>query len=145
MADGHPLPSSDTVARYCFSDKLMNGCVSFKNFKLRPRDAGKLSTTWVECPHTRARDFSSAITRLPAPSSNRDGDLIVFLSISQVRNISGELGPLEVVGDGHARNQCHAAISKTGSVADPHLSSLLAQTELAALANRSIVCSPLKG
>ncbi len=144
MANRDLLPLSDNVARYCFNDKLMNGCISFKNFKLRPRDAGELSTTWVECPYAGTQDFSSAISRLPVPASSMLGDLVVFLKIDQLRAMKGERGSLDVIEDGHARNNCHAAILNTGTAADFQLSSLLVQTELAALANKSIVCSPLR-
>lgn len=144
MATQNLLCATDTVARYCFNDKLMAGRVSPSNFSLRKRrDAGKLSTTWIECPTSGAQDYSSALIRLPSPTVNGSGDLVVFMRVREICKIEGDFGLIEVIADGHVGNPCHAAIIKTGTANDPELSSFRVQTELAALANKSHICSPI--
>ena len=136
MADGDGLPSDHHVARYCFGDRETGQTVSYKHFKLRPEDGGKLSTTWVECFHVADKSREAAARRLPTPWSGvNPADRIAFLKVKAIRAVVGSRGKLDVVEDGHPpANPCHAAIVNAGSRSDPELFDQDIATELSELA-----------
>lgn len=137
MADGDPLPGPDHVARYCQQSGFKGGQISDANFAPRPRDDGRLSTNWVECPYVPAGDRSEAgaVARLlRSLRRNHAEDRIAFLRVEAVRGIKDERVTLDVREDRHDANHCHAVIR---NVASPTLSlerEFEAQAALARLA-----------
>lgn len=115
----------------------MGGQISDANFAPRPRDDGRLSTNWVECPYVPVgeRSEDGAVARLlRSLTRNHAEDRIAFLSVAAIRNIRHASAALDIHEAGHGANRCHAVILNVASATSSLEGQFEAQAALASLA-----------
>lgn len=132
MAVGERLPEIDHIARGCGRGEH-DGEVTSAAFAPTPRDKGKLSTDWVECPKiaTNERNVAGAARRLKMQLRKYPDQLITILPVARVRGCSVDGHRLDAVEDPLDTWISHAAVvgmSETGTTeADFQLQDLLAE------------------